>query len=125
MNPFEFVNAINYTKDNIMTEENESSYNSFLVNRSLSYFKDTVLLANEMNTNHSVANKLQFDFFINTLRKRKRFSKWQKPEVNDNVNVIKLYYGYNEEKARQVLPLLSDNQLDILLKKVGKGGTTR
>ena len=90
MNPFEFVNAINYTKDNIMTEENESSYNSFLVNRSLSYFKDTVLLANEMNTNHSVANKLQFDFFINTLRKRKRFSKWQKPEVNDNVNVIKL-----------------------------------
>jgi len=123
MNPFEFVNAINYSKDNIMVDDIvEKQYNAFMVNRSLSYFQDTVLIANEMNINHHLDNRLQFDFLINIVRKRKRFSKWFKPESNSDVEVVKDYYGYSNEKARQALSLLTKEQLEELKKKVNKGG---
>lgn len=106
-----------------MTEDNENEYKPFLVNRSLSYFKDSVLLANEMNRFHELDNKLQYDFFINTLRKQKRFSKWQKAQSSDIISAIKFYYGYNDEKASQALRILSDDQKQSILKKVSKGGT--
>lgn len=123
MNPFEYVNAINTTKKDIMIDElAEKAYNPFIINRSLSYFNDTVLMANEMNINHHLDNRLQFDFFINIVRKRKRFSKWFKPESNSDVEVVKAYYGYSNEKARQALPLLTKEQLEVLKKKVYKGG---
>jgi len=123
MNPFEFVNAINYSKDNIMVDDIvEKQYNAFMVNRSLSYFQDTVLIANEMNINHHLDDRLQFDFLINIVRKRKRFSKWFKPESNSDVEVVKDYYGYSNEKARQALSLLTKEQLEELKKKVNKGG---
>ena len=78
MNPFEYTTAINYSKKNIMIDDiAEKAYNPFLINRSLSYFHDTVLAANEMNINHHIDNRLQFDFFINIVRKRKRFSKFR------------------------------------------------
>ena len=126
MNPFEYLNAINYTKQNIMVDDlAEKSYNSFMVNRSLSYFHDTVLMANEMNQHHHVDNRLQFDFFINIVRKKKRFSKWNKPELENDIEVVKEYYGYSNEKARQVLPLLSSSQLSELKIKVNKGGRTK
>ena len=100
MNPFEYVNAINNTKKDIMIDDlAEKGYNSFMVNRSLSYFKDTVLYANEMNINHNIDNRLQFDFLINMVRKRKRFSKWEKVVSESDVEVVKEYYGYNNEKA--------------------------
>ena len=123
MNPFEFVNAINYSKDNIMVDDIvEKQYNAFMVNRSLSYFQDTALIANEMNINNHLDNRLQFDFLINIVRKRKRFSKWFKPESNSDVEVVKDYYGYSNEKARQALSLLTKEQLEELKKKVNKGG---
>ena len=123
MNPFEFLNAINYTKKDLMVDpENEKHYNSFVINRSLSYFPDTVLAANEMNRNHHIDNRLQFDFFINIIRKRKRFSKWFKPEQISDLETVKHYYGYSNEKARQVLTLLTSDQIDELKKKVYKGG---
>lgn len=123
LSPFDFVNAINSSKKNIMTDDiDEKQYNSFMVNRSLSYFQDTVLMANEMNINHHLDNRLQFDFFINIVRKRKRFSKWFKPESTSDVEVVKTYYGYSNEKARQVLTLLTKEQLEELKKKVYKGG---
>jgi len=122
MNPFDFVNSVNDTKKDIMTDENETYYNSFLTNRSLSYFMDSVLLANEMNRWNHLDSRLQYDFFINTLRKRKRFSKWQKNTESKEVSAIKEYYGYSEEKALQVLPLLSEQQLRVILHKVDKGG---
>ena len=79
MNPFEYSKAINITKQDIMVDDlAENDYNSFIVNRSLSYFPDTVLYANEMNINHHIDARLQFDFFINIIKKRKRFSKWFK-----------------------------------------------
>ena len=125
MNPFKFTDAINYTKQDIMIDDiTEKAYNSFLINRSLSYFPDTVLAANEMNRNHHIDNRLQFDFFINIIRKRKRFSKWFKPEQISDLEIVKEYYGYSNEKARQVLPLLSSEQINVLRKKVSKGGRT-
>ena len=123
MNPFEYLNSINYTKKDIMVDDiAEKEYNSFMVNRSLSYFPDTVLAANEMNRYHQIDNLLQFHFLINIIRKRKRFSKWDKKKNDSDVEVIKEYYGYNEEKALQVLNILSTDQLNELYKKVYKGG---
>ena len=123
MNPFEFVNAINYTKKNIMIDYiTEKAYAPYMVNRQLSYFPDTVLAANEMNRNHHLDNRLQFDFFINIIRKRKRFSKWYKPETISDLDAVKKYYGYSNEKARQVLTLLSPEHINELKRKVTTGG---
>tara|TARA_A200000159_G_scaffold95557_1_gene88675 strand:- start:525 stop:911 length:387 start_codon:yes stop_codon:yes gene_type:complete len=123
MNPFEYLNAINNTKKDIMVDDiAEKGYNSFMVNRGLSYFNDTVLMANEMNVNHTIDNRLQFDFLINIVRKKKRFSKWIKPETVSDVEVVKEYYGYSNEKAKQALSLLTSDQINELKKKVYKGG---
>ena len=123
MNPFEYVNAINYDKKDIMVDDlAEKDYNPYMVNRSLSYFNDTALIANEMNMNAHLDNRLQFDFFINIVRKKRRFSKWVKPDTQSDVEVVKEYYGYSNEKARMVHNLLTDNQITELRKKVFKGG---
>ena len=123
MNPFEYVNSINYTKKDIMIDDiAEKAYNPFMINRSLSYFNDTVAMANEMNIHHSIDNRLQFNFLINIVRKRKRFSKWMKLTKESDVEVVKEYYGYSNQKARQALTLLSPEQIKILEKKVNKGG---
>jgi len=125
MKPFDYVNSINYTKEDLMEDDNdERSYNSYLINRSLSYFSDTVGLANVVNRYHHLDNKLQYHFLINIIRKRKRFSKWMKPETESDIEVVKEYYGYNNEKARQVLSLLSPEQITIIKQKVNKGGRT-
>jgi hypothetical protein len=121
--PFEYLNSINDTKVDIIVDDiTEKSYNGFMINRSLSYFPDTVIFANEMNRYHHIDKKLQFHFLINTIRKRKRFSKWIKPELDTDIEVVKEYYGYNNEKARQALSLLSSSQIEELKKKVNKGG---
>ena len=124
MNPFEYVNAINFKKQDIMVDDlAEKGYAAYMINRSLSYFPDTVMMANEMNINHHLDNRLQFDFLINIVRKKKRFSKWAKPESISDVEVVKEYYGYSNEKAKNALSLLTSDQFDELKKKVFKGGT--
>lgn len=123
MSPFDYVNTINTTKTDIMVDDiAEKEYNGFVVNRSLSYFPDTVALANVMNQFHHLDNKLAYHFLLNIVRKRKRFSKWVKPDVEDAVDVIKQYYGYNNQKAKQVMALLTHDQIDVLRQKVSKGG---
>jgi len=123
MNPFEYINAINYTKKDIMVDDiAEKEYNAFLVNRTLSYFPDTILYANEMNTKHHIDSRLQFDFFINIIKKRKRFSKWAKPTEIENLQLIKEYYGYSNEKAKSALSLMSNEQIDKLKQRINKGG---
>ena len=123
MTPFDYLNAINTSKkDLIVDEDTEKAYNAFMVNRSLSYFQDTVIFANEMNKHHQLDNKLQFSFLINTVRKRKRFSKWFKAEDSEAIEVIKEYYGYSNEKARQVQSLFSKDELEIIKQKVYRGG---
>jgi hypothetical protein len=124
MNPFSYLNSINITKQDIMEDDvAENGYNSFLINRSLSYFWDSVGLANVLNRYHHIDKKLQYHFLINTIRKRKRFSKWMKPETESDIEVVKEYYGYSNEKAKQALPLLSPEQITIIRQKVNKGGT--
>ena len=123
MNPFEYLNAINTTKKDIMVDDiAEANYNSFMVNRGLSYFPDTVLFANEMNINHHIDHRLQFDFFINIIKKKKRFSKWVKPQEIADIEVIKEYYGYSDEKAKSVIQLLNDEQIEELKQRIYKGG---
>lgn len=120
MSPFDYLNSINYSKKDVMTEEKD--YVPYMVNRSLSYFNDTVLLANEMNRYHHIDGKLQYHFLLNIVRKRKRFSKWVKPETINDIEAVKEYYGYSNDKARQVLPLLSSDDLIRIKNKVQKGG---
>ena len=123
MSPFEFVKAINNKKDIIRDDLDEKSYLPYMINHSFSYFSDTVLLANEMNLNHHLDNKLQNDFFINTIRKNpKRFSKWNKVKHDGDFEAVKEYYGYSNEKTRSALSLLSTEQIDIIKKKVDHGG---
>ena len=123
MSPFEFVKAINNKQDIIRDDLDEKSYLPYLINHSFSYFSDTVLLANGMNANHHIDNKLQNDFFINTIRKNpKRFSKWNKVKHDGDFEAVKEYYGYSNEKTRSALSLLSAEQINIIKQKVDHGG---
>jgi UDP-2,3-diacylglucosamine pyrophosphatase LpxH len=123
LNPFELINSISNTKKDIL--ENEKDYNAFMVNRGLSYFPDTVIYANEMNKFHHLDSRLQYQFLINTIRKRNRFSKWNKSIESKNINAIKKYYGYSNEKARDVLPLLSNENLNTIRGRINYGGIQR
>ena len=122
MSPFDYLNAINTTKDIMVDDVAEKAYTSFMVNRGLSYFPDTILFANEMNVHHHIDHRLQFDFFINIIKKKKRFSKWAKPINIENLELIKEYYGYSNEKAKSVLPLLNGEQINELKIRMYKGG---
>ena len=123
MNPFDYLNAINTSKKNIMVDDfSEKAYTPFMVNRGLSYFPDTILFANEMNINHHIDHRLQFDFFINIIKKKKRFSKWAKPINIENLELIKEYYGYSNEKAKSVLSLLTNDEINELKLRIYKGG---
>ena len=109
----------------MIDDDSEKAYNSFMVNRGLSYFPDTIIIANEMNRHHQIDNKLQYQFLINMIRKRKRFSKWAKAQKESDIDAVKEYYGYSNEKARQALTLLSPDQITIIKNKVSKGGRRR
>ena len=122
MNPFDVLNSVNHNKKDILDAENENQYPSFMVNRGLSYFRDTVLLANEMNRNHHLDGRLQFDFLRNAIRARKRFSKWAKKAKMDNIDVIKEAYGYSTAKAEAVSDLFTQQDIDNLSQKLSKGG---
>lgn len=128
MNPFDYLNSINQTKNNLMRGEdaspaNEKEYKPFLINRGLSYFQDTIMLANEMNVHNILDNKLQYEFLINIVRPRKRFSKWFKKEEDANLDAVKEYYGYSDQKALQALSVLSETDIEKIKTKLEKGGT--
>ncbi len=125
MNIFEFVNSINYNKKDLMTgTENDSAaeefYVPFVVNRSLSYFLDTVLYANEINK-YDIDKKMQYHYLLNSVRPSKRFAKWVKAEV-EHLEDIKQYYGYSTEKAKQALSVLTTEQICLIQQKLQRGG---
>ena len=124
MTPFDFINAINLTKKNLFEDpQAEKDYLPFLVNRGLSYFPDTVLYANEMNRNSGIPKDWQFSFFLNTIPKKKRFSKWHKKDADsESLILVKEYFGYSSEKALEALSTLSDEQLAMIKEKLYKGG---
>jgi hypothetical protein len=126
MKPFDFVNSINFTKKNLMRgsdndELSEKSYAPFLTNKSLSYFTDTLLYANEMNRMHFLDNKLQYEFFLNSIRKKKRFAKWAKADKNDDLVMISEYYQISLSKAKEAIRILTPEQLSTIRNKMEQG----
>jgi hypothetical protein len=124
MSPFDYINAINFTKQNLFEDpQANKDYNAWIVNKGLSYFPDTLLYANEMNRHYGIPKDWQFSFLLNSITKKKRFSKWSKKEtISESLRLVKEYYGYSNEKAKQALSVLSDEQLAMIEQKLYKGG---
>jgi hypothetical protein len=123
ISPFDFINAIHYSKENLIVDDwSEKQYNPYIINKGLSYGHDTVIPANEMNSRPHIDKLLQFQFLINIIRPKKRFNKWIKAEKIDDLEIVKEYYGYSTEKAKQVLPLLNDSVIKELRIRITKGG---
>jgi hypothetical protein len=120
----DWLNSINLNKNNIIKEDPdaERKYAPFIINKCMSGHLDTVLLANEMNMNHSLSKSLQYDFFLNSVRKKKRFSPWLRKDKIKNLDVVKQYYGYSNEKATQVLRILTSEQIAFIRSKLEIGG---
>jgi len=127
MNPFDFITAINQSKENLMVgsdndELAEKIYDPFIVNRGLSFFSDTILYANEMNRLCLLDKKPQFFYLLNNVRPRKRYSKWLKKEKIEKVDIISEYFGYSKSKSKDIISILTDDQITIIKSKLEKGG---
>ena len=122
----DFLNSINYTKEDVFAEDAEHAskpYPAFVVNRCLSYFPDTLFHANEMNVNHSLSERVQYDYLRLSIRPRKRFSKWLKNEKPDDIEVVKRYYNYSNRKAEEALRVLSDEDIENMKQEMYEGGS--
>lgn len=120
----DFLKAINLTKENLIENDSlaEKEYVPFVINRTMSYFPDTVLYANEMNLRGHLDNRLQNDYLLNSIRKKKRFSRWLKAEKNEDVDAIKEYYSCNYMKACEIAKILTDEQLSLIHERMDRGG---
>jgi hypothetical protein len=121
----EYLNAINFTKKNLMDSEDKlwaKKYPAFIVNKILSGFQDCIMLVNEMNRNHFVDKDMQFHFLINSIRARKRFSPFLRASKLKDLDVVKEYYGYSNEKAKAALDILTKDQVKLIKEKLFKGG---
>lgn len=118
----EFLNSINQTKENLMDKDPkvEKDYIPFVVNKCFSYFPDTVFYANRMNQVAFLDKRLQYDYYFHSILKKKRFSKWIKPEQNAKIDMIKEVFGYSDRQAREVADLLSEDQLKEFVQKGGQ-----
>lgn len=122
-NPFDYITSISHTKKDMMEDEQgEKDYSAWMVNRGLSYFPDTILYANEMNQMAHLGNKLQYTYLINTIRPRKRFSKWVKKKEDSDLDAVMRCYGYNIDKAKSALSILSPDQVKKIKEKLDEGG---
>ena len=121
----DYLNAINHTKETLLDtedEEWEKKYPPFVVNKCVYPFQDTIMLVNEINQLPHVDKKLQFDFLLNSIRSRKRQTPWLKAKKIEDLQYVKEYYGYSNEKAKQALDILSDEQIATIKEKLNKGG---
>ena len=121
----DYLNAINHEKKNLMDTDDEmweKKYPAFIVNKCIAPFPDTIHLVNEMNLHNHLDKKLQFDFLLNSIRTRKRFTPWMKASKQKNLEYVKEYYSYNNEKARSALKILSDEQIKAIKDSLDKGG---
>ena len=126
MSPFDFVKAICETKRDLLQEdpqcEKEYKKTSYIVNKALSYFPDTIMQANAMNMHYDAPARWQFYFFLNSISKKKRFSKWADKDKPESLELVKEYYGYSSEKAKEALRVLSEKDLIMIKEKLYKGG---
>jgi len=121
----DYLKVINETKEPLMDTDDEmweKKYPPFIVNKCLAPFPDTIFLVNEMNLNNHIDKKLQFDFLLNSLRTRKRYTPWLKASKQKNLEYVKEYYGYNNEKAKSALKILNDEQIKTIKDSLNKGG---
>ena len=121
----DYLNSINYGKNNLMDSGDpmwEKKYPAFVVNKCLAPFGDTIQLVNEMNRNHHLDKKLQYDFLLNSLRTRKRFAPWMRSNKSKNLEYVKEYYNYNNEKGQSALNILNNEQIKVIKEKLNKGG---
>ena len=122
----EYLNTINQTKENLMEDSYyEKKYPAWVVNRALYAHSDTILLVNEMNVNNHLDAKLQFDFLLNSIRSRKRYAPWLKTSKIKNLELVKEYFGYSDQKAKDALVILTDDDNDHIRSKLNKGGNDR
>lgn len=120
----DWLNSINFNKEDL-TEDDENiikSYPPFIINKCLSGHLDSVLFANEMNKYHFLDKDMQYKFYLNILRKRKRFSPWIRKDKDSDLDIVKSYYGYSNEKARQVMKILSTEQINYMKQRLDTGG---
>lgn len=113
----DYLNSINYEKNDLFAEDPEMAekeYAPFVVNRCLSYFTDTILLSNQMNRHPDLSKRMQYDYLKESIRKRKRFSKWIKNEVSDDLKLVVEHFNCSIPKARDIIPLLSDEFMSSL-----------
>ena len=120
-----YLTAINWSKKKLMDTDDEGwdkKYPPYNIDKGLSYYSDTVMYANEMNRLHHASKHMQFSFLINTIRSQKRFSKWLKASKIKDLDVIKQYFGYSNNRAREALSVLNKKQIDYIKEKLYKGG---
>jgi len=119
----DYLNSINITKKDVMLDEfDEKKYPSYIVNKCLAPFPDTIFYVNEMNRLCLLDSRLQYDFLLNSIGKRNRFAKWLRASKLKNLDLVKEYYGYSNEKAKQALEVLTEEQIKIIKTKLTKGG---
>ena len=121
----DWLNSINLTKQDITVDDPQiiKKYAPFIINKCMSAHLDCIMFANEMNLQSHLAKDLQYQFYLNSIRKKKRFSPWLRKDKIKNLDVVKSYYGYSNEKAMQALKILDKSQLDYIKNKVDVGGT--
>lgn len=121
----EYLNAVNHTKERLLDSDDENwekKYPPFIVNKCVYPFQDTIMLVNEINQLPHLDKKLQFDFLLNSIRSRKRFTPWLKASKIEDLEYVKEYYGYSNDKAKQALDILTDEQIATVKQKLRKGG---
>ena len=121
----DWLNSINFNKTNLIEEDPSTikDYPPYIINRCLSGHLDCILYVNEMNRYSFLDKDMQYSFYLNTLRKKKRFSPWLRKEKVDDLECVKQYYGYSNEKASQALKILDKKQLNFIKQRLETGGT--
>ena len=122
----EYLNAINFTKNDLMKSEDDlwkKKYPAFIVNKMLSAFPDTIMLVNEMNRNHFIDKDMQFQFLLNSIRTKKRYSPFLRASKLKEIECVKEYYGYSNDKAKSALDILTKDDIKLIKEKLYKGGT--
>lgn len=119
---FEFLKDISEEKKDLLAEDNESQYSAYMINKFLSMNQTTVMYANEMNLRHFLPKRLQYDYYLNSVKKQKRYFKYLKEDEQSNLDLVREYFGYGKARAKEALSILSSEDIEYIRMKLNKGG---